>query len=362
MVSAQPIRALANVVNIILGPQFVLPDNDNRSYPHQPAKIACLNAEFSSAFDSDFKNYFKTMVCEQPFRPKYLALKHAQYDVVAKLDPVNKQNTHHFDACLIVAGKFRAVNENMLFKAQLLTRKDGLIIVAGAKNSGIASLRKNITIAGSNRAIESRSQYHSLVFWFDNQLQQIQPEYWNSKNILDDGSYQFQTAPGLFSAKRVDAGSRMLANHFDGKISGNVADLGAGWGYLSAQLARRCNKITGIDLFEAEWHGIELCRHNLKAVGDGVKFNYFWHDVIFEPISAKYDWVIMNPPFHQGSTSSADLGRAFIETAASILKPNGRLLMVANRQLAYEHVIKRRFSRFTMCEEDGGYKVLLAKI
>ena len=46
--------------------------------------------------------------------------------------------------------------------------------------------------------------------------------------------------------------------------------------------------------------------------------------------------MIMNPPFHQGRAAEPDLGAAFIAAAARILKPHGRLMMVANRQLPYE--------------------------
>ena len=53
----------------------------------------------------------------------------------------------------------------------------------------------------------------------------------------------FLTAPGMFSPEHADPGSRRLAAALAGRLSGRVADLGAGWGWLAqaalAQLARR---------------------------------------------------------------------------------------------------------------------------
>jgi 16S rRNA (guanine1207-N2)-methyltransferase len=71
--------------------------------------------------------------------------------------------------------------------------------------------------------------------------------------------------------------------------------------------------------------------------------------------------VISNPPFHQGRAAEPALGIAFIEAAGRILKPSGRLLLVANRQLPYEAALARVFRSTTTLSEDAGYKVLLAE-
>ncbi len=74
-----------------------------------------------------------------------------------------------------------------------------------------------------------------------------------------------------------------------------------------------------------------------------------------------YDTVIMNPPFHEGRVTDVSLGQAFIAAAASRLKPGGRLLMVANRQLPYETTLKGLFKNVTLLEEANGFKIFDAK-
>lgn len=59
----------------------------------------------------------------------------------------------------------------------------------------------------------------------------------------------------------------------------------------------------------------------------------------------------MNPPFHEGRVTDVSLGQSFIAAAASRLKPGGRLLMVANRQLPYELTLKGLFKTVTLLEE-----------
>ena len=72
--------------------------------------------------------------------------------------------------------------------------------------------------------------------------------------------------------------------------------------------------------------------------------------------------MIANPPFHQGRAAEPDLGAAFIAAAARILKPSGRLLLVANRQLPYEAALAAALPPAgEKLSEDGAYKVFAAE-
>jgi 16S rRNA (guanine1207-N2)-methyltransferase len=68
----------------------------------------------------------------------------------------------------------------------------------------------------------------------------------------------------------------------------------------------------------------------------------------------------MNPPFHAGRASEPDIGKAFVRAASSALKPGGRLLMVANRKLPYEHTLAQAFRRVLPVADQDGFKVIEA--
>ena len=74
----------------------------------------------------------------------------------------------------------------------------------------------------------------------------------------------------------------------------------------------------------------------------------------------RFDAVVSNPPFHVGSRSVPALGRAFIAAAARALKRDGQFLMVANRHLPYEDVLRDVFGRGELLAEQGGFKVYRA--
>ena len=164
----------------------------------------------------------------------------------------------------------------------------------------------------------------------------------------------------MFSHDRVDVGSRLLAAHIPTDLKGHVADFCAGWGYLGARLVDQCPKIKMLALYEADFASLEAARGNLdRAASDkgGPALRFFWHDLAAEPVSERYDAIVMNPPFHTGRAAEPGLGQTLIRVAARALRPGGRLLMVANRQLPYEAVLGEAFSRVARIGDEQGFKV-----
>lgn len=166
------------------------------------------------------------------------------------------------------------------------------------------------------------------------------------------------TRAGIFSHGEIDAGSQFLVAHLPADLRGKVADLGAGWGYLSAEALRLAPGIQRIHLFESDSRALACARTNLAEWGDRPVFS--WHDVT-TGIPGHYDVILTNPPFHSGRDTDVDLGRAFVTSAARALGRTGRLYLVANRQLPYEAVLKAEGLGYERLAEDKTYKVILAR-
>jgi 16S rRNA (guanine1207-N2)-methyltransferase len=152
----------------------------------------------------------------------------------------------------------------------------------------------------------------------------------------------------------------MLAEHFNDRIEGDVADFGAGWGYLGTRLLQVSFHVGRLDSIEADFASLAAARGNLEALRVETPLGFHWLDITAEPAPARYDWIIMNPPFHQGRAATPELGAAFISSAGRALKPGGRLLMVANRNLPYEAPLASNFASFAILAEEGRFKVIEA--
>lgn len=164
----------------------------------------------------------------------------------------------------------------------------------------------------------------------------------------------FTVEPGVFSSDHIDPGSALLAAHLPHSLRGHVADLGAGWGYLSRIALEKCPKISRIDLFEADSRALACARKNITGPAE-----FHWHDVT-KGLPGTYDHIITNPPFHTGQAKDTDLGKAFLTTAAKSLKRGGTLHIVANRQLPYEAHLESMGLRSRLIVETGSYKVIFS--
>lgn len=165
------------------------------------------------------------------------------------------------------------------------------------------------------------------------------------------GAEGFHTLPGVFSEGRVDPGSRLLAEALPDVLPAHMADLGAGWGYLSQAVLAR-NGVESIALIEAESLALDCARLNISDP----RATFHWGDALTFRPARPFDGVIMNPPFHHGRTADPELGRAFIRAAQGMLAPNGQLWMVSNRHLPYQDALDAAFRRVERIgPESGGF-------
>jgi 16S rRNA (guanine1207-N2)-methyltransferase len=258
----------------------------------------------------------------------------------------------------------RQREEARALMANALRRADeGALVVACMGNdegarSGEADFRR---LAGPVQAL---AKHHCRVFWARKETAALDVGLMEEWSRLDaprriaDG--RFLSRPGLFAWDRIDVASKLLAENLPDDLSGAGADLGAGYGYLSAELLAHCPGISSLDLYEAEARALELAKENLRGVAHPATRDFLWHDVA-TGLPRRYDIIVSNPPFHQGREDLPQLGRAFIAAAAAALRPDGRLLLVANRHLPYESALREGFARVVVLAEAQGFKVIEAR-
>ncbi len=315
--------------------------------PPETGRIAALRAT-PTGFVTSLPP--ERLVCEQGFRPAH--------DALAALGvPVERRVAGSFAAAVVNLTRARAENLGNVGRGLEMLEPGGLLIVDGSKTDGVDSLARQI---GKVLPLEGQfPKAHGRTFWLRRpEVLPAEAGEWTALGEAAKNAAGFVTAPGVFSPDRPDPGSVRLAEALDGRLKGRVADFGAGWGWLAREALRRCPGITAMDLYEAESLALDCARSNV----DDPRAAFHWADVTrLGKEAGPYDAVISNPPFHQGRAAEPELGVAFIAAAARILKPGGRFLMVANRQLPYEAALTARFRTWERLHEDGFYKVVMAQ-
>jgi 16S rRNA (guanine1207-N2)-methyltransferase len=297
-------------------------------------------------------------LCEQSFKPFA--------DTLARSGFTIGEAASHARFKLVLVLPPRQREEARALFARAAQHAEGGIVLACVPNAeGAKSAQADLTaLLGT---VSHLSKHKCRVFWGESLTSSLDPsllEAWLALDRPQANAAGYFSRPGLFAWDRVDSASGLLATHLPDDLHGQVADFGAGYGYLASQIIARCPRITSLDLYEAEARALEPARLNIEHViresGRELAFGVHWHDVTVG-VDRRYDAIVSNPPFHQGRADLPDLGRAFIARAANALLPHGRLWLVANRHLPYESTLTTHFEQVCTVVTEEGFKVIEAR-
>lgn len=252
---------------------------------------------------------------------------------------------------IVIAPRARAETRARLADAAAHLAPGGVIWVDGQKEDGIESLLRELR--GLTAVDAPISKAHGKIFRLPDAAGDI-PADWTDQDV--EIAPGFVTRAGVFSADGIDPGSALLAAALPDRLPARIVDLGAGWGWLSAQILARPGVET-LHLVEADAIALNCARANVADP----RAQFHWADAtrfsLPEPVNA----VVMNPPFHAGRRKGdARIGIDFIAAAARLLTGSGRLWMVANRHLPYETALAQHFSRVEDIGGDSRFKLFSA--
>jgi 16S rRNA (guanine1207-N2)-methyltransferase len=222
------------------------------------------------------------------------------------------------------------------------------------KEKGGARLRKELEAFGC--AVAESGRQHQRIC---HTLRPADPT--GLKPAIAAGAPQYSetlghwTQPGVFSWDRTDAGTRQLMAALP-PFAGRGADLGCGVGML-ARAALAAPGVTRLELVDLDRRAIAAARRNVQDP----RAVFHWADVLVAPDLSGLDFVVMNPPFHEGGVEERGLGQSFIRRAHQVLRPGGSVWLVANRHLPYEAVLNTLFAKVTAKGDGAGFKIYEAR-
>jgi 16S rRNA (guanine1207-N2)-methyltransferase len=294
-------------------------------------------------------------VAVQPFRPWADALTEAGEQVVVSVDGLQPG----FAAALVLLDRHRDVNLGMLAQALRLVRTGGVVLACGASNLGAGRYERMVReVVGE---VRTESKHHCRVFEavVRGDADEVTLAAWEAAAAprVEQG---VTVQAGVFGVRKADPGSVMLALALPADLSGEIADLGAGGGFLTAEVLSR-GAVGKVTVVEADARALACARQNLAAAEAAGQVELVWQDATTWRPGRRFDHVVMNPPHHEGERADTSIGVAFVTTAAAVLKPGGRLWLVANRTLPYEAALREQFEEVRAQVDERGYKVLMAR-
>ncbi len=311
--------------------------------------VLVLNAQ-----SHEFLSRFDQLTLQQHFKPSVNALEATGHK---SIQAEHEGPEGHFKAVYTCLPKNITEAHYLMGMALRVLSEGGLVVAAAENNAGGGRLKKIFEHFGILN-VQHASKNHARVVWgIKHNINTAIVE-----KALIDGCVQkvngYFTQPGLFCWDRIDRGSHILTQYLPNDLYGQGADFGCGYGYLAHHLMQSSPHIQKLTCLDADARAVAACRLNLPSFSN---VDYLWVDLTRSIPVKNLDFIVMNPPFHEGIKTQYDIGQAFIMTAHAALRPGGTLWMVANVQLPYEEILRQHFSNVLRHHEKDGFKIFSAQ-
>ncbi|MCS5717327.1 methyltransferase [Herbiconiux sp. CPCC 205763] len=166
-----------------------------------------------------------------------------------------------------------------------------------------------------------------------------------------------------FAGTKIDIGTRLLIDHL-GEMAPDAhtaIDLGCGTGVLAALLARdrgeRGLRVIATDQSEA---AVDSARETMQANGLADRVDVVRDDALGDFDDNSADLIVLNPPFHVGSTVHAGIALKLFEAAGRVLRPGGELWTVFNSHLSYRAALQRAVGPTRQVDRNPKFTVMVS--
>ncbi|MEM3731845.1 MAG: class I SAM-dependent methyltransferase [Candidatus Bathyarchaeia archaeon] len=170
-------------------------------------------------------------------------------------------------------------------------------------------------------------------------------------------SFEFLTASGVFSKKRVDLGTRLLIESMILPEYGKVLDLGCGYGAVGIAAAAS-NPNLHVVMVDINNRAVWLAKKNIEM--NNINNAEVRHGHLYEPVKGlSFDAILSNPPVSAGMKTI----RAMIMDAPRYMNANASFQMVVKSKIAGKRlhaIFEEAFGNVVVLARKSGYRVLIA--
>lgn len=170
-----------------------------------------------------------------------------------------------------------------------------------------------------------------------------------------DLSFTLHSDVGVFSRRRPDTGTLLLARYAEFPAEGAILDLGCGYGLIGV-LAGLLSPNARVTLVDVNPRAADLARRNCQRYAPG-NTEILTGDAVEVLGDRKFDAILSNPPFHAGKP----VVMALIKDAAARLNPDGVMWIVGRTHQGIKTLARDVgpwFSEVETAEIKSGFRVI----
>ena len=270
------------------------------------------------------------------------------------------------DLAVILPAQDRDLNRRWLLESMPALRPGGRLVLAGPNGGGIrTTIGDAADLLGAATDEISRMKQRLAVFPIREALPDapawasepgIVPGTWaNYPVTLAGRDLALATMPGVFAGDGLDAGTALLLAHLPDLAGRRILDLGCGAGVIG--IAAALSGAAHVTMTDIDLLAVATARENIAraSLGNATAVASDLYGAIHDQ---RFDVILCNPPFHAGQRIDRDIADAIVREAPSVLSEGGRILLVANRFLAYDRAFRETFGEVQRVAETERYHVL----
>ncbi len=171
--------------------------------------------------------------------------------------------------------------------------------------------------------------------------------------------FEFLTSSGVFSHRRIDAGTRLLIESMILPEDGAALDLGCGYGPIGIVAAKLRPRLQ-VWMTDINQRAVALTLENARR--NGAENVRVLAGPLYEPVEAlSFDVILTNPPISAGIRKAVE---PIIEGSIGHLRPGGSIQLVVRTTKggrSLSALLERYYGGFEVIARGGGYRVLKAE-
>ena len=342
--------------------RIILLDNINQLLLRNNDLLQAKSPLFINLPVDDFFHEYKTshpqavMTCYNTNYQFHLAAQQLNIPEMNTEFSAHYENENLHDLVIIQFPKSKAELTFTLAMVSASLSKECLVLIVGENKSGIKSIEKLTTQQLSDCA-KIDSARHCLLF-AANMLPAQESfilERWLKPYsfTINETAINVVALPGVFSHNRLDIGTQVLLENLPKKVSGDILDFGCGAGVIASYY--------GKTFPNANLHLLDVSALALYSAQETLKLNNLTGQVFpsnsLSDVKGKYNYVISNPPFHQGLKTNYQATETFLSKIKPHLKPRGHVIVVANSFLRYQPIMEEEIGRTQVLAKEKGFSL-----
>jgi len=245
----------------------------------------------------------------------------------------------------LVIINFPKSKDELAFTLAMITPyllKDAKIILVGEKKGGVQSSPK-LTQHFLSHCQKIDAARHCLIFAglvkeeMLNKAFNIDDWFKHYQLKIDDIELTIASLPGVFSQKKLDIGTAILLDNLPEIMQKQVLDFGCGAGVISCFIGKK-HPSTQLSLLDVSALAITSAKKTLEL--NNLSGKVFASNSLSK-VTEKYQHVVSNPPFHQGTKTSYQATEDFLKGIKPHINRSGSITIVANSFLQYLPIMQQ---------------------